>query len=116
MKYIKTLKATDWPQESLVEQLIRLLLFFTPSPNRENEKRFHLLRAWLIEFDDDGEPHREIGLDKSGEPIFASDTDDATFGFWLDTNIKYEDFSGHDSHIIDAEFFNAIWEKIRPAA
>jgi len=115
MKYIKTVNATNWPEkESITVKIIRLLLWFIPHPNRENEKKFHLLGEWFIEFDDDGHPVREIGIDKSGKPILASDVWDGTFGYWLDTDMIYEDFLDDESIVIDKEEFVKMWNKFRP--
>jgi len=112
MKYLRTVKATSWQKgEPVKVKLLRKVLWFIPSPNRENEKKFHLLYKWLIEFDDDGFPVREIGIDKSGQPILASDTEDGTFGFWLDTNMKYSDFLDSESSVIDNIEFMDIWDK-----
>lgn len=109
MKYIKTTKATNWTKESFSTKLIRWLLWFIPSPNRKNEQKFHLLNEWLLEFDDKGEPLREIGLDKSGKPIIKCAVDNSDYGFWLDTNMRYEDFLDKDSSIIDEKYFNSAW-------
>lgn len=115
MKYIRTAKATNWPEkEPIMAKIIRLLLWFIPQPNRENEKKFHLLVEWLIEFDDDGHPIREIGLDKSGEPILAGDVWDETFGYWLDTNMMYEDFLDAETSEIEKEEFVMMWNKFKP--
>lgn len=114
MKYIKTVKATNWSKDGIKEKLLRMFLWFIPQPNRENEKNFHLLSEWFIEFDDDGYPIREIGIDKSGQPILASDVWDGTFGYWLDTNMMYEDFLDAEGSEIEKEEFVNMWNKIKP--
>lgn len=114
MKYIKTVKATSWPKEETTKvKVLQKLLWFIPQPNRENEKKFYLLGEWYIEFDDDGFPVREIGIDKSGKPILASDVWDGTFGYWLDSNMKYEDFLDMESSVIDKENFEKMWKEFK---
>lgn len=105
MRFIKTALATNWPaKESSGKPLIEgLLTRVIPEANPDHP--FHLVRVWLIEFDDDGVPSREIGLDASGEPVLAG-PDDRNYGFWLDTNMRFYDFVGDD---VSAEVFERLW-------
>ena len=113
MKYLKTVKSTSWPKEEPIKvKLLQKLFWFIPNPNRENEKKFYLLNEWYIEFDNDGYPVREIGIDTSGHPILASDVLDGSFGYWLDTNMKYTDFLDGESSVIDKEEFMNMWERL----
>ena len=98
--------ATDWPERvSAMERVTKLMLFFIPQANPGYESKMHLIKEWLIEFDDDGHPDREMGLDINGRVVIAgpSDTD---YGFWLDTNMKAEDFDGET---VPQETFEALW-------
>jgi hypothetical protein len=110
MKYIKTNLATDWPkQKHWKEKLIELLLFFIPKANPGYDNKMYLIDSWLIEFlETDGEllPWREIALDNSGNPIFAG-PDKINYGFWLDTNMKYDNFEGQT---ITKEEFERQWK------
>lgn len=112
MKYLKTKLATDWPKEkNWKEKLISGVLFFIPKANPDYESKMHLVKSWLIEFSEtDGEflPFREIALDGKGNPIFAG-PDNRNYGFWCDTNMKYEDFEGST---IDKTEFERNWEMI----
>lgn len=60
--------------------------------NPTYRNKMHLVKAWLIEFDGN-EPDREIGLDAHGNPVLAGPTT-VDYGFWLDTNMVYENFEG----------------------
>ncbi|WIV98778.1 hypothetical protein [Kinneretia aquatilis] len=67
--------------------------------------RLAFVRSWLIEFDDDGGPWREIGLDESGSVVLAGPSS-VDYGYWLDTPMRYSDFKGNP---ISREFFEELW-------
>ena len=114
MKYLKTTKATSWDKEvSLAEKILKLIFWFIPNPNRENEKKYHLLNEWYIEFNEDDEPLREIGIDKDGNPILASGAGIYGLGFWLDTDMHYNDFLDKESSVISEEEFKKMWNLFR---
>ena len=66
----------------------------------------HLVKEWLIEFDDDGKPWREIGMDDSGRPVLAGPSI-RNYGFWLDTNMIASDFHGEK---LDRNEFEKNWK------
>ena len=108
MKYLKTKYATDWPEKNWKEKLIHGILFFIPRANPDYKDRMYLVKSWLIEFlETDGQllPWREIALDENDNPIFAG-PDKRNYGFWLDTNMKYEDFDGE---LINKAEFERYW-------
>ena len=102
--------ATDWPkQTSRFPTLIRAIFFIIPEANPGYNSKMHLIKQWLIEFEEvDGElyPWREIALDENGDPLFDG-PDNTNYGFWLDTNMKYQDFEGEP---IDKGEFEKMWE------
>lgn len=105
---IRTRKATGWPaREPVWIRLWRAILFFVPRANPDYDKKMHLLHEWLIEFDEAGNPGREIGLDAQGEPVLAG-PDARNYGFWLDTNMTLKNFERND---VDAELFEALWNQ-----
>ena len=92
MKYIRTDLATDWPEkECLKVRLIRKVLFFIPEANPSYRTKMHKIKEWLVEFDEEGNPWREIGIGSNGHPVVAgpSETD---YGFWCDIHMTYDDF------------------------
>jgi hypothetical protein len=101
--------ATDWPEkEPWQVKVIKTILFFIPKANPGYDSKMHLVKKWLIEFEEkDGEltPWREIGLDADGAPLFAG-PNKKNYGFWLDTNMKYKDFTGDP---IEKEEFERFW-------
>ena len=102
--------ATDWPKEEPWKvKLMSAVLFFIPKANPDYDSKMYLVKKWLIEFiDEEGElvPWREIGLDADGKPVFAG-PDKRNYGFWLDTNMKLEDFKGE---MIEKEEFERFWK------
>lgn len=112
MKYIKTKYSTNWPKKrSLKEKLINRLLFFIPKANPDNDKKMYLVKSWLIEFlDTEGEllPWREIALDENERPVFTA-PNDRNYGFWNDTNMKFENFEGTS---IEKSEFEKYWQMI----
>lgn len=106
MKYLRTKQATDWPEkEPLKIKLVRCLLFFIPRANPGYDPKMHLVKEWLIEFQDDDTPFREIALGAEGTPVFAG-PGNGNCGFWLDVNMKYEDFEGVP---VDQSEFERMW-------
>jgi len=90
-------------------KLIERLLFFLPRANPDYEDQLHLVDRWLIEFIDDL-PFREIGLASDGAIVIAGPTA-RNYGFWLDTNMRYEDFDGEK---ISEESFEQYWSSSQP--
>ena len=113
VKFLKTSMATDWTEQQTQKmKWINKILFFIPKSNPRYDSKIHLVEKWLIEFvEEDGEliPWREIALDISGNIVFAG-PDKKNYGFWLDTNMKYEDFSGEN---IDKGEFEKYWNLSR---
>jgi hypothetical protein len=101
MPFLRTTLATDFAEPSNWRE--RLTDVNTANPNYRG--KYHLVHAWLIEFDAEGLPWREIGLDEHGDVVLAgpSKTD---YGFWHDTNMQYPDFAGEP---ITEEHFESMW-------
>jgi len=111
MKYITTSLATDWPKDEPWQvKVMSALLFFIPKANPDYDSKMHLVKKWLVEFvEEEGSfvPWREVALSAEGEPVFAG-PDKRNYGFWLDTNMKLEDFEGK---MIEKQEFEHYWKK-----
>lgn len=81
------------------------MLFFIPKANPDYDDKMHLVQEWLVEFDESGNPGREIGLSEIGRPILAG-PDSRNYGFWLDTNMTIDDFEGIE---VSQECFARNW-------
>lgn len=108
MPYLRTRLATNFPEKrSFGEKFIRVVLFFIPRAIPDYEPKLHLVREWVVECGESGEPWREVGLDATGEPV-VSGPDDWNYGFWCDTNAKREDLKGEP---ITREEFEEQWRR-----
>jgi hypothetical protein len=101
MPFLRTHLATDFAAQSTWWE--RLTAVDTANPSYRG--KYRLISSWLIEFDEDGTPDREIGLDARGAVVVAGPSA-SDYGFWLDTNMRYEDFVGEP---ITEEYFEAMW-------
>lgn len=102
MRYLRTKLGTDFRQpRSWWERLVHSI--DTANPNYRG--KYHMVRTWLIEFDDSGKPWREIRLDESGSVVLAGPSEN-DYGFWLDTNMRLADFNGEP---ISMEYFEKLW-------
>ncbi len=102
MRYLRTQLGTDGRKPRTWRDRIASSID-TANPNYRG--KCHLVRAWLIEFDDDGMPWREIGLDENDSVVLAGPSE-SDYGFWLDTNLRLADFTGE---IVTLEFFEKFW-------
>ncbi|MES9900423.1 MAG: hypothetical protein ABW148_15570 [Sedimenticola sp.] len=106
MKYLRTTLATDWDEgDSLSQRVLKTVLFFVPKANPGYENKMHLVKEWVLEFDEENLPFREIALDDTGHPVFAGPSEE-NYGFWLDTNMTYSDFEGSE---VDSSEFEKLW-------
>lgn len=115
MTYGTTTLATDFTIESWQIRLLRVLFFFIPKANPDNEKLYRFVKKWYLELDDSGIPVREIGVDSNGNPLFGA-PDNRNVGFWTDSA---EVFQKDRVCPIRAQEFEALWseaqkKKLRP--
>lgn len=68
MQYLSTRVATDI-EPSALARFLRAIRF--PVANPDYDHKLHVVSEWLIEFDGDAKPSREIGLDANGRPQWA---------------------------------------------
>ena len=102
MPFLRTVQATDWEEP---RGWIGRVIASIDSANPSYRGKYHLIRSWLIEFDEDGSPWREIGLDADGAIVVAGPSA-KDYGFWLDTNMKFSDFTGEP---VTQEHFESLW-------
>ena len=107
-KYLSTNLATDWEHgKDWALKVIETILFFVPKANPGYEPHMHLIDRWVVEFDGDDNPGREIGLSTSDEVVVAGPSA-RDYGFWCDTNMTFKDFQGET---ISESEFEAYWER-----
>lgn len=109
MPYLRTRLGTRWPEkEPLGVKVMKALLFFIPRGNPDYEAKLHLVHEWLVECGEAGDPWREIGLGADGHPVISG-PDDRNYGFWCDTNMKWNDFQ--DREPISRDVFEDHWRR-----
>ncbi len=107
MLYVSTTLATDFGSDPWQVRLIRVLLFFIPRANPDNERLYRFVRKWYLELDDSSVPVREIGIGASGEVLFCA-PDARNCGFWTDSSQK---FSENRLTQISAAEFETMWKQ-----
>ncbi|NQY21967.1 MAG: hypothetical protein HRT40_11800 [Campylobacteraceae bacterium] len=108
MKYISTKEATNWPKkEGISHKLVRLVYSLVPNANPRYKHHYHLINEWYIEFDDNGNAKREIGIDSKGKVILASPFKQNP-GFWIESKMNIEDVKNEE---ISSEKFTILWNK-----
>ena len=103
-RFLRTTLATDdRPRSWWRERMAGWFAIDTANPNYRD--KYHRVRGWLVEFDDDDHPWREIALDEHGDILFAGPST-SDHGYWLDTNMRYGDFTGE---AIEQAEFERLW-------
>lgn len=103
-RFLRTTLATDdRPPSWWRDRMERWLAVYTANPNYRG--KHHRVRAWLVEFDDDDQPWREIALDEHGDILFAGPSA-RDYGYWLDTHMRYADFTGEP---VEQAEFERLW-------
>lgn len=109
-----TEKGIEVPKENLLvtaffECLYFLLSKVIPKANPDFEKSIDNVIWWMIEFDNNGLPIREIGLDIDKNVIFRIPFKE-NIGYWLDNDLKLEDFKkSFDLYEIPEYLFRKYW-------
>jgi hypothetical protein len=109
MFYGTTTLATDFPVDDWQVKMLRLLLFFIPRANPDNEKLYPLVKKWYLEIGDDGIVVREIGIDAESRPLFAA-PNQRNYGFWLDSS---KTFTNSELDPISNDQFEKLWQEAK---
>jgi len=93
---------------NLLEKIARKII---PLANPDFEAKILETNIWLIEFDNENIPVREIGINNLNEPIMIMPYKN-NYGFWTDNNLKLQDFkNGFEFYEIDGDAFENNWKK-----
>ena len=112
MFYGATTNATDFTDNALNSwkvRLVKTLLFFVPRANPDVERLYPLVKEWVLELSDDGWPQREVGLDQTGKPLFATPDGNNT-GYW--TDMAHQQFQHEELRQVSAEEFERFWSHV----
>ena len=115
MQYFRTTLATDWakdrgPSSVLGKLGLRVLTTVLPRGNPEYDDKMHLIRAWLVEVDEDGDVLREIALDAEGEPLLIG-PDDRNCGFWADIDGAGDHIAVNGGEPVGQSAFEELWSR-----
>jgi hypothetical protein len=116
MEYLKVImpkkkfapeKTPSW--ETTLSKLTELII---PLANPEYDKLIEFVNVWLIEFDEDGDAIREIGIDENENVILKMPYKE-NYGYWTDNELKYSDFEQRfKNENITGEWFENMWKKL----
>lgn len=92
MKYLKFKSPWEHNENSKTRGIIeKIIAYIGLSSNPDYEKDINSVAHWLVEFDEDNIPIREIGLDNSARVILKMPYK-KNYGYWTDNSLGYEDF------------------------
>lgn len=90
-----------------------LLKKFIPEANPDFDDKIERVNTWLIEFDLNNFPSREIGLNKEDMPIVKMPWKD-NYGYWTDNNLYLSDFKSRFELVeISGPEFDRLWHNIQ---
>ncbi len=91
----------------LLEKVARKII---PLANPDFDSKIYDTNIWLIEFDNENIPVREIGINNSNDPIMIMPYKN-NYGFWTDNNLKLQDFkNGFEFEKISKSEFEKKWD------
>ena len=94
--------------------IIFLLGLIFPKANPDFDRVLAKVHDYLIEFDDNGIPNREIGLDNFGKVLFIAPWK-RNRGFWVDEDLILIDFQKSFNLVnISKDQFESYWESYVP--
>ncbi len=115
MKYLKFSLPfeANKKENNFFQKIVRsTLTTILPISNPDFENKIEDVVYWLLEFDEDDVPIREIGLDKNNEVILKMPYK-KNYGFWTDNELLYDDFINRFSAVsIDSIMFEAKWNNL----
>lgn len=113
MKYLSFPSPWEHHKEekrSFIEKFLQMIL---PVANPDFDDKIKDVYFWMVEFDDEGIPIREIGLDQNKKVILKMPYQ-RNYGFWTDNNMQYDDFkTDFSTQDIDGKQFNDEWKSLK---
>lgn len=93
--------------------IFSIVKFITPKANPDFESKINNITYWLLEFEDDkGFSTREIGIDLN-DKVIAKMPYNKNYGYWTDSQLKYQDFLKLFSfEIITEKYFLQKWSEL----
>lgn len=101
----------DLKKKSLFTTVFETIISIFPQANPDFDDIYQNVKYWLVEFEEDGQPWREVGLNERREPITIGPYRNNR-GFWTDSNLKQDQIDNcffKKSTISESEFQN-YWD------
>ncbi len=100
-------------KESLLKRIIiKLINKIIPIGNPDYEEIIDKATYWLLEFEDETIPIREIGIDNEGKAILKMPYKN-NYGYWTDNELEYKDFLYYFcNNKIDKAYFEKKWNEL----
>ncbi|MCK6610375.1 MAG: hypothetical protein L6Q78_04975 [Bacteroidia bacterium] len=73
----------------IIAKIFRLIF---PAANPDFDPKINSVNTWLLEFNEEGIPVKEIGLNNNGKPIIKMPYKD-NVGYWTDIGMHFNKFS-----------------------
>lgn len=115
MKYLKfnlpfeTKKSNNSLFQKTLKKVLTAIL---PVANPDFEEKIDDVVSWIVEFDEENIPSREIGLDENDSVILKMPYK-KNYGFWTDNELLFHDFINKFSAIeVDNSYFNDRWNEL----
>lgn len=107
-------QATAKVDSTFIENLMgKVLGKIIAKANPDFDDKIEMVSEWLVEFDNEGIPNREVGLDETGVAIVKMPWND-NYGYWVDNNLTEQDFYKTFEVVkIEKLDFERLWESFR---
>ncbi|MDY6024916.1 hypothetical protein [Bergeyella zoohelcum] len=114
MKYLKFKSPWENSGNKRKKSFIENIVFYLGlSSNPDYECYIDEVESWMVEFDEENIPIREIGIDDEGKAILKMPYK-KNYGYWTDNSLEYEDFTSSFMAVkIRQEEFEEKWEEIK---
>lgn len=114
MKYLKF--KSPWEnsgnkgKKSFVENIV---FYLGLSSNPDYEYFIDRVEYWMVEFDEENIPIREIGIDDEGKVILKMPYK-KNYGYWTDNSLEYKDFVAFFMAVgVTQKEFEQKWKEMR---
>lgn len=113
MKYLKFKSPWENSGNKRKKSFIENIVFYLGlSSNPDYECHIDEVESWMVEFDEENIPIREIGIDDKGKVVLKMPYK-KNYGYWTDNSLEYEDFTSSFMTVkIRQEEFEEKWEEI----
>jgi hypothetical protein len=101
-------------KNTVISKILDFVFSFIPKSNPQFDNLIQFVDVWYIEYDDENDcVEKEVGLSSSCEIIIKMPFKNE-YGYWLDTDMKFQDFEHRfNIEIIHASDFFKKWNELQ---